>query len=158
LFRGIPELSDLVEMKGNRKRLMDTLKILARNLFYTMLAPFKSAYDNYRDDHVIFRSLTTSGGLIGADETQVTCHLMLEPDYPPAIRRLLEEYLKDWNGKSHRFPDGSGRPITLKLITAKGIQVALPNPPSSPNNWVLFLVKSQLPSRKESRPSDFPTK
>ncbi len=123
-----------VKMKGNRKRLMDTLKILARNLFYTMLAPFKSAYDNYRDDHVIFRSLTTSGGLIGADETQVTCHLMLEPDYPPAIRRLLEEYLKDWNEKSHQFPDGSGRPITLKLITAKGIQVALPNPPSSPNH------------------------
>ena len=126
--------SNAVKMKGNRKRLMDTLKILARNLFYIMLAPFKDAYDNFRDDHVIFRSLTTSGGLIESDETHVSVHLILEPDYPPAIRRLLGKYLKEWNEKSPQFPDRSGRSITLKLITAKGIQVALPNPPSSPNH------------------------
>jgi hypothetical protein len=120
---------EAVKMKGSRKRLMDALKILARNLFYLMLAPFKSEYDNYRDDHVIFRSLTTSGGLIEADEFRVTCHLVLEPDYPRSIRELLENYLRDWNENSPEFPDGTGRPVTLKLTTAEGIQVA---PPESP--------------------------
>ena len=62
---------EAVKMKGSRKRLMDTLKILARNFFYTPLSPFKADYDNYRDDHVLFRSLTTSGGLIEADEAEV---------------------------------------------------------------------------------------
>ena len=118
---------DAVKMKGDRKRLMDTLKILARNLFYIMLGPFKSDYDNYRDDHVIFRSLTASSGLVEGDEKQVTCRLLLAPDYPPAIRRLLSKYLQDWNANAPEFPDGSGRPVTLELVTAEGIQVALPN-------------------------------
>lgn len=125
---------EAVKMKGSRKRLMDALKILARNLFYIMLGPFKADYDNYRDDHVIFRSLTTSGGLIEADEHQVTCHILLEPDYPRAIRRYLENYLRDWNENSPQFPDASGRPVTLKLITAEGLQVALPQSPFMPNH------------------------
>ena len=124
---------EAVKMKGSRKRLMDTLKILARNFFYTLLSPFKADYDNYRDDHVLFRSLTTSGGLIEADEAEVRGYLVLEPDYPRAIRRLLEKYLRDWNEKSPKFPDGSNRPVTLKLITAKGFQVALPETPFLPN-------------------------
>jgi hypothetical protein len=118
---------EAVKMKGSRKRLMDALKILARNLFYTLLRPFKEDYDNFRDDHVIFRSLTTSGGIIQADEAHVTCHLVLEPDYPRAIRGLLEKYLQDWNEKSSMFPDGSGRTVTLKLITAEGLKVAPPD-------------------------------
>jgi len=124
---------EAVKMKGSRKRLMDTLKILARNFFYTPLSPFKADYDNYRDDHVLFRSLTTSGGLIEADEAEVRGYLVLEPDYPRAIRRLLEKYLRDWNEKSPKFPDGSNRPVTLKLITAKGFQVALPETTFLPN-------------------------
>jgi uncharacterized protein YukE len=33
----------------NKKRVMDSIKILARNLFYRALAPFKELYDNYRE-------------------------------------------------------------------------------------------------------------
>ena len=113
---------------------MDALKILARNLFYILLDPFKTAYDNNRDDHVIFRSLSTSGGLIEADESEVTCHLMLEPDYPPAIRRHLEDYLQQWNQQAPQFPDGTDRPLTLKLITAEGFDVALPEASSHPKH------------------------
>jgi hypothetical protein len=91
-------------MKGSKKRLMDALKVLARNLFYIMLDPFKEDYDNYRDDHVIFRILTTSCEIIEADENQVKCQLVLEPDYPPQIRRHLEKYLADWNAQGPRDP------------------------------------------------------
>ena len=125
---------EAVKMKGDRKRLMDALKILARNLFYTLLSPFKADYDNYRDDHVIFRSLTTCGGLIKADETQVRCHLILEPDYPRAIRRHLEKYLRDWNEKSPSFPDGTDRRVILKLTSTERLQVALPEPLTQANH------------------------
>ena len=112
------------KMKGEPKRLMDALRILARNLFYIMLGPFKESYDNYRDDHVIFRSLTGSGGTIEADENEVRCRLVLTPDYPSAIRRHLEAYLEQWHDRVPLFPDGSGRPIRIELTTAAGIQLA----------------------------------
>ena len=122
------------KMKGNRKRLMDALKILARNLFYILLKPFKTSYNNYRDDHVIFRSLTNCGGLIEADQKQVWCHLILEPDYPRAIRKLLNEYLQNWNAEPHQFPDGSGRLVTLNLISSEGVKVVPLNPSIPPDH------------------------
>ncbi len=45
----------LVPMEPQQKRLMDCLRGIARNAFYTALAPFKKAYNNYRDDHDQFR-------------------------------------------------------------------------------------------------------
>ena len=48
----------MVKMDSPCKRLMDVLRITARNLFYQALQPFKKAYDNYRDDHDHFRKLT----------------------------------------------------------------------------------------------------
>ena len=53
-----------VRLCGEKKYLMDVIKITARNLFYELLAPFKAAYDNFRDDHVWFRHLTRRAGLI----------------------------------------------------------------------------------------------
>ncbi|MFT5190333.1 MAG: hypothetical protein ACI957_003368 [Verrucomicrobiales bacterium] len=69
--------------------------------------------------------------MIEADENQVKCQLVLEPDYPPQIRRHLEKYLTEWNAQGPEFPDGSGRALTLKLITAAGIRIAPSNPADS---------------------------
>ena len=46
------------------KKYTDYIKIIARNKFYKVLEPFKKKYDNYRDDHVIFRNLSQAQGLI----------------------------------------------------------------------------------------------
>jgi hypothetical protein len=43
--------ANMVRLEPQSKRLMDTLRITVRNLFYRALEPFKKAYDNYRDDH-----------------------------------------------------------------------------------------------------------
>jgi hypothetical protein len=40
-----------VRLDTGPKRLLDAVKVVARNVFYRALAPFKAAYDNYRDDH-----------------------------------------------------------------------------------------------------------
>ena len=43
---------------------MDVIKITARDLFYEAIAPFKEAYDNFRDDHVWFRRVIRSSGVL----------------------------------------------------------------------------------------------
>src|ERR1019366_6382490 len=45
----------MVRLDTGPKRLLDAVKVVARNVFYRALAPFKAAYDNYRDDHEHFR-------------------------------------------------------------------------------------------------------
>ena len=37
-----------MRLDSRNKRLMDVLKVIARNAFYKALAPFKQNYDNYR--------------------------------------------------------------------------------------------------------------
>jgi hypothetical protein len=50
---------------------MDCLRVIARNLFYAALAPFKSAYNNYRDDHDQFRQLTQASGVLEVGAEQI---------------------------------------------------------------------------------------
>lgn len=45
------------------KTFLDTLRMIARNLFCRHLKAFRSHYDNLRDDHVILRALTHSAGI-----------------------------------------------------------------------------------------------
>jgi hypothetical protein len=63
-----------VRLDSRNKRLMDVLKVIARNSFYKTLAPFKRDYDNYRDDHDHFRQLTRCGGVLQPGTTRVTVH------------------------------------------------------------------------------------
>jgi len=45
------------------KTFLDTLRMIARNLFCRHLKAFRIHYDNLRDDHVILRTLTLSAGI-----------------------------------------------------------------------------------------------
>jgi len=128
----VSRLSDLIEkeavkMHGANKLLMDVLKILARNAFYIRSESFREGYDNLRDDHVIFRSLTLSGGWIEASEEIVTAHLLPEPDYPKHQRKLLEHDLQQFTAAGHKFPDGSERPLEVKFADPTGIEIGHKN-------------------------------
>ena len=48
--------ADMVKLEPSSKRLLDVLRITARNGFYQALQPFKKSYDNYRDDYGQFGS------------------------------------------------------------------------------------------------------
>jgi len=115
-------------LRGEKKHFMDALKILARNAFYQALAPFKEAYNNYRDDHELFRQLTQSSAVIELSAQAVHCHLLPSPSYPPAVRLIIQEILEGINATKPQIPDGSGRPLTLTLAQPQGIQIALANP------------------------------
>ena len=51
-------------LKLEPKILMDALKISARNIFYTHVEAFRKHFDNYRNDHKIFRELTRAPGYV----------------------------------------------------------------------------------------------
>ncbi len=114
-----------VKLQGSDKKLMDILKIIARNAFYQALEPFRSAYDNLRDDHVLFRSLTHSSGLIEADPHSVRCSVLAQPDYAPYLRKLFEDYFAQLNQSEPLMPDGSNRRLQLFLTDKTGFELVL---------------------------------
>jgi len=77
----VPRLQVLIEQQmvcldTRNKRLLDSLKLAARNAFYQALAPFKTTCDNYRDDHELFRNLTQADGVLGESADQVRRYLL----------------------------------------------------------------------------------
>lgn len=115
------------------KKIMDALKLIARNTFYQSLQPFKEMYNNYRDDHAIFRNLTRAHGVMITRDNQVEAQIFPTAYYPPALRKIVEDLFAQINAGNPRMPDGSGRWITFKLGEKTGIKLANKNPHFTPN-------------------------
>jgi hypothetical protein len=94
---------------------VDAIKILARNIFYLTLQSFKGKYNNYRDDHQIFRNLTTSAGKVQVDNEKVMVTLMPTMEYSKKTRAIITDVLKDINQKQPTWPNDSNKKIVLDL-------------------------------------------
>jgi hypothetical protein len=105
----------MVRLDPEKKRLMDSLRVIARNVFYKALQPFKKAYNNYRDDHDQFRQLTQASGVLEIHPNQILVHLMPRVNYPPRLRRIIVAVLDGINAQNPVLPDGSGRSLKLRL-------------------------------------------
>jgi hypothetical protein len=114
---------DMVRLDTGNKTLMDAIKITARNLFYRALAPFKAAYNNYRDDHSYFRELSQSAGVLRWTGTEIEVHLVPTVNYAPKLRKIIARLLHDLNASDLKFPDGSGRTLRLRLTRKEQIEV-----------------------------------
>jgi hypothetical protein len=115
----------MVRLDTRSKRLLDSLKLIARNAFYQALEPFKKAYNNYRDDHELFRNLTVADGVLAEAADHADAYLLPTVNYPPAIEKLIRELLTQINSKDLKMPDGSGRRLRLHLAEKTGIQIAI---------------------------------
>jgi len=100
----------------NEKTLMDTIRILGRNFFYTALKPYKELYNNYRDDHEMFRNLTRCTGVTWNTGEYLTLMLIPEMHITPNNQKVIEEYLELVNQQKPIAMDGSNRPIKLLLV------------------------------------------
>ena len=98
-----------VRLDSRNKRLMDVLKVIARNAFYKALAPFKQDYDNYRDDHDHFRQLTRCGGVLQTDTSQVTAYLLPSVNYPKKLRKILAA------GENDRAPGAENVVVNVSM-------------------------------------------
>ena len=73
----------MVRLDTRNKRLLDSLKLIARNAFYPALQPFKRADNNYRDDHERFRNLTQADGVLSESADQVEAYRLPTVNYSP---------------------------------------------------------------------------
>ena len=112
------------KLNTSSKQIYDALKLIARNAFYNALSPFKEGYDNYRDDHALFRNLTHSPGLLIDKGTHVKAILHPTAHHHPARRKLIEELLEKISRSMPLLPDQTGRPIILELGEKEGIVLA----------------------------------
>jgi hypothetical protein len=115
----------MVRLDTRNKRLLDSLKLIARNAFYQALQPFKQAYNNYRDDHELFRNLTQADGLLAETAEHVDAYLLPTVNYPPKLDRIVQRLLAELNATHPLMPDDSGRPLRLHLGDKSGFQVAI---------------------------------
>jgi hypothetical protein len=105
----------MVRMDSQCKRLMDVLRITARNLFYQALQPFEKAYDNYRDDHDYFRNLTQSPGVLEVSAEQIVIHLLPRTNYGGALRKAVKLALEAINAEGLEHPCLPGRKLKFRL-------------------------------------------
>ena len=117
--------NDYVRLNTQNKQLMDALKLIARNAFYAALEPFKQSYDNYRDDHALFRNLTHADGVLVERGEQVEVLLNPTANHPPKAKRIVAEYLEQINAAGPSMPDGSGRRLRFGLAENADIQLAI---------------------------------
>lgn len=122
---------EMVRMDLRNKTLMDTLKISARNLFYRLFAPFKSAYDNYRDDHDNYRELTQSDGVLRWTGSELEVHIVPQVNYPPKLQKIIEAHFEHLNASGLTLPDGSARPLRLRLTSKEKISVHINDTPEN---------------------------
>lgn len=106
---------EYLQLNTDNKLVMDYIKIVARNMFYICLAPFKTEYNNFRDDHVLFRNLTQSHGYISISGDEISVTLYPTVNYQPKVRNIINGLLEKINASQPVFPDGSNRTFCLKL-------------------------------------------
>ena len=107
--------AQMVRMDSQCKRLLDVLRITARNLFYQALQPFKQAYDNYRDDHDHFRKLTQSPGVLEVSAERILIHLLPRTNYGSGLRKIVNQTLEAINAKGMEHPCLPGRKLKFRL-------------------------------------------
>ncbi len=114
-----------MKMDGQCKRLLDILKITARNLFYQALQPFKKAYDNYRDDHDHFRKLTQSPRVLEVSGQQIVVHLLPRTNYGSRLRKVVSQTLAAMNLKAMDHPCLPGRKLKFRLSHRSEMEVKM---------------------------------
>lgn len=107
--------AQMVRMEPHSKRLLDLLRITARNLFYQALQPFKKEYDNFRDDHDHFRNLTQSPGVLEVSAEQIVIHLLPRTHSGGQLRKAVDQTLAKLNAQALEHPGLPGRKLKFRL-------------------------------------------
>lgn len=78
----------------NKKYMFDTVKIIARNIFYRLLEIFRPIYNNYRNDHTILRELLRADGYIYSQSNIIYISLDLKRRLNRKQRKSTDEFIK----------------------------------------------------------------
>ena len=99
------------------KAVMDALRITARNTFRRLLEIFRPIYDNYRDDHVMLRTLTRAAGLLWQDpEGTVHVRIWLPQTLPRRVVRAFRRLLQTMTILINGHFAGRSAPVAIGLL------------------------------------------
>ena len=115
----------MVKLEPQSKRLMDLLRITARDGFYQALQPVKEAHDNYRDDHRYFRQLTQSQGVLEVSADEILIHLFPRTQSGRELRRIVSAILKQVNEAKLEHPKPPARRQRFRLGQRSELELKL---------------------------------
>ena len=107
------------KLNTQSKKLMDVVKIIARNIFFLCFEEFRKEYDDFRDDHVIFRNITRAAGIMQDKGGYIRVNLMPEMELTPKTIKTLEVILEQINKEAPKMLDCSGKNILLECKKEK---------------------------------------
>lgn len=107
------------------KAVMDALRITARNVFYALLGEFRPLYDNYRDNHVLLRTVTRSSGIIWTDhDGTVQIRLWLRATFPRATVQIIAQFLRHMTMRiNEHFGNGRIAPLNIALYDPEELPI-----------------------------------
>ena len=105
-----------VRLDTRRKAFMDAIRISCRNIFCKLAMEFRPRYNNYRDDHFIVRELTRSSGIIEPRDGIAKIHLLPTMQFPPATRKIVQEFLAHISHQINQHFAGRYMPIHIQLL------------------------------------------
>lgn len=113
----LKELIDDSTQKLNTapKQYMDIIKIIAYNIFNLSIEPFKELYNNYRDDHVLFRNLVRSHGNIEWDEENMFINIIPTMEIEPKVRNCFSQILAKTNEMNPVLLNNSNQHFQLEI-------------------------------------------
>ena len=77
------------------KNHIDSIKIMARNIFYELLKIFRPMYDNFRDDCAILRELTRLPGIVMKKGNVICIKLWSQADYSKTMLEILKAFISN---------------------------------------------------------------
>ena len=106
------------------KEFFDTVKMIARNMFYLRLHQFRGHYDNLRDDHVRLRNFSRSPGtLVMANGTPT---LLMHPGFMSQgrkMRSVFAGYLRELARENEKNPYRDVRLVQSKVAFELAIKL-----------------------------------
>lgn len=97
------------------KLYMDIIKIIARNIYYKSFQMFKKLYNNYRDDHLIYRNLISCNGFISFENEMIQIKLCPEMELQPKVKVILDQIIQNINQLNPTIPNGGTKSFNLSL-------------------------------------------
>lgn len=114
----IQELIDqeTCKLRMDVKRMMDILKITARNMFYLTFEPFREQYNNFRDDWMICREFSRAHGVLQTNRNgTITAKLIPVMELTPKMIRVLNTLIENINCQNVEMPNQAATKISLEL-------------------------------------------
>ena len=107
---------DCKVLNFEKKRYLDTIKILARNIFYKLIRIFRPIYDNYREDHQLLREITQASGVVSISKNRVVYKIDTSRNYTKKQKKAIEiffDYINELFNSEKFSINGTSSKITL---------------------------------------------